>query len=263
MPGVKTMKVLKSLYPLLVIPVVAALMQGCSTVPIENVTPVEKSHYSEGALPPQDASQVPPYVLGNGDVLKIVVLRHPELSGSVRIGSHGELKIPNTDDMVIASGKTVSDLRKELTQLVEKYVKSEPVVVLDVEIFNSKFIYILGAVAQPGEYALKDRAITLRDAIFLAGMPAGDADLKKVVVVNPDFDEPTATKINFARIYYGGHMKYNIVLNEGDIVFVPYTMWSKTVAAIDRIATPLAKTAGGLAAGFYIKDQLEDDDSGN
>jgi hypothetical protein len=89
-------------------------------------------------------------------------------------------------------------------------------------------------------------------------MPVRDAELRKLVVVNPAFEDPLATRIDFEEIYYRGRMKYNIVLHEGDIVFVPYTSFSKTMDALDRIATPLGKAASGLSSYLYIKGELED-----
>jgi polysaccharide export outer membrane protein len=234
-------------------------LSGCGGPRIKNVTPIEKSRYSAGAVPDLRAEDVPEYLIGRGDVLKIIVIRHPELSGSVKVGSYGEIRLPESNDVIIADKKTTAQLEKDIAAVISAYMKSEPVVIVCVESFNSKFIYVLGAVEAPGRYALKDSVLTLRDAVFLAGMPAGDADLRRLVVVNPDFEQPIATGVDFMEIMYGGRMKYNIALNEGDIVFLPYTKFSKTVKALDMVATPLGKAAGGLAAALYIKDELEED----
>ncbi len=233
-----------------------SMVTGCGGPSIKNVTPVEKSQYSEGAIVQRDPAKVPEYLIGTGDVLAIKVLHHPELSGSVKVGSYGEVRLPESGDVVIVADKTTSEVEKGIKAVISSYMKSEPVMVVEVEAFNSKFIYVLGAVKDAGKYALRDNVLTLRAAIFRAGMPASDAALKKVVVVNPDFEEPIATGINFEEIMYGGRMKYNIVLHEGDIVFIPFTTFSKTVKTMDKIATPLGKAAGGLAAVLYIKDNV-------
>ena len=236
------------------------MVTGCGGPSIKNVTRIERSRYSEGAIVETDPAKVPEYIIGTGDVLAIKVMRHPELSGSVKVGSYGEVRMPESADMVIAAGKTTSEVEKEIKVIISSYMKLEPVVVVEVEAFNSKFIYVLGAVRDPGKYALRENLLSLRAAIFRAGMPVGDAALKRVIVVNPDFEEPIATGINFEEIMYGGRMKYNIVLREGDIVFIPFTTFSKTVKALDRFATPMGKAAGGLAAALYIKENLGDED---
>ncbi len=231
-------------------------LSGCRGPSIRNITPIEKSRYSAGAVPDVEAEDVPEYLIGRGDVLRIIVLRHPELSGSVKVGSYGEIRLPESNDVIIADKKTTTEIEEDIAAVVSAYMKSRPVVIVDIESFNSRFIYVLGAVRVPGRYALKDSVLTLRDAVFLAGMPAEDADLKRLVVVNPDFEEPIATGVDFMEIMYGGRMKYDIALNEGDIVFLPYTKFSKTVRTLDQVATPLGKAAGGLAAWLYIKDEL-------
>jgi len=236
--------------------IAAFILTGCGGPKIENVIPVEKSLYRRGAVREIRPEDVPEYKIGSGDLLRVTVLRHPELSGSLSVGSYGEIRLPETDDVIIAANKTTYQVEDEIASIISSYVKNEPVVIVEMEVFNSKFVYVLGAVENPGKYPLKDRVMTLRDAVFQAGMPVSDAELKKVVIVNPDYDEPIATGINFMEIMYGGRMKYNLVLNERDIVFIPYTSFSKTVDTIDRIATPLGKIAGGLADALYIEDAI-------
>ena len=241
---------------ILLVMIAAFILTGCGGPKIGNVIPVEKSLYSRGAVREIRPEDVPEYKIGPGDVLKVTVLRHPELSGSMSVGSYGEIRLPESDDVIIAANKTTYQIEDEIASTISSYVKNEPVVIVDMEVFNSKFVYVLGAVENPGKYPLKDRVMTLRDAVFQAGMPVSDAELKKVVIVNPDYDKPIATGINFMEIMYGGRMKYNLVLNERDIVFVPYTSFSKTVETIDRIATPLGKIAGGLADALYIEGEI-------
>ena len=99
------------------------------------------------------------YVIGNGDVLQIIVWDHPELTipaGGFRdaetsgqqVGDDGYLYYPYIG-MVKAAGMNVAALRDVLTERLSTYIQDPQ---LDVRVigFRSKRVYVVGEVRTPG-----------------------------------------------------------------------------------------------------------------
>jgi polysaccharide export outer membrane protein len=78
-----------------------------------------------------------------------------------------------------ASGKTVTDLQKEIAQRLKQFV-SDPTVTVVVKEINSPKVSVIGEVKNPNMYKIKDRA-TLLDVIALAG-GLTEYSKKKVIV---------------------------------------------------------------------------------
>ncbi len=102
------------------------------------------------------------YVIGDGDVLQIIVWDHPELTipaGQFRdaetsgqqVGEDGYLYYPYVG-MVKAAGMNVAALRDVLTEKLSTYIQDPQ---LDVRVvgFRSKRVYVVGEVNTPGRTA--------------------------------------------------------------------------------------------------------------
>jgi polysaccharide biosynthesis/export protein VpsN len=115
------------------------------------------------------AAAAPPkpydYVLGSGDVLRIIVFGEATLTGEFTVAGNGILSFPLIGD-VQASGKTVEEVRDEITAgLQDGYIKDPKV---SAEVLTFRPYFILGEVQKPGEYPYRDR-ITVMNAIATAG----------------------------------------------------------------------------------------------
>jgi polysaccharide biosynthesis/export protein len=94
------------------------------------------------------------YLVGPMDNLEISVFKVPELSKSVQVANTGTINLPLLGE-VQASGKTASEIEKDLTrQLGTKYLKS-PQVTVYVKEHNSQRVTIEGAVRKPGVYPIR------------------------------------------------------------------------------------------------------------
>src|SRR5262249_53522153 len=83
-----------------------------------------------------------------------------------------------------ASGKTATELQKEIALRLKQFV-AEPVVTVVVKEVNSPKVSVLGEVKTPGMYKIKDRA-TLLDAIAMAGGLTEYAKKGKIVILRVD-----------------------------------------------------------------------------
>lgn len=189
-------------------------------------------------LAPQDDT----YRIGPTDILQITVWDHPELTipaGSFRdaeeqgqlVGEDGTLFYPFVGEMQVA-GRSVGELRKELTQKLSRYIQNPQ---LDVRVvgFRSQKVYVVGEVRQPGVLPLTDLPMTIADAINLAGGVTPEAHKGGV---NVSRDGQTY-RINLRALYELADTSQNLLLQNGDIVNVPDLSQQK-VFVMGEVRTP-------------------------
>ena len=165
------------------------------------------------------------YVIGNGDVLQIIVWDHPELTipaGQFRdaetsgqqVSEDGYLYYPYVG-MVKAAGMNVAALRDVLTEKLSTYIQDPQ---LDVRVvgFRSKRVYVVGEVKTPGVLPLNDVPLTIADAISLSGGLTEDA-YKSGVNVSRD---GKVHEIDLKALYDHADSTQNLTLKHGDIVNV-------------------------------------------
>jgi len=172
------------------------------------------------------------YQVGPRDILNITVWDHPELTipaGEFRsaeaagnvVGEDGTFFYPYVG-IVQAAGRTVEDIREELTKRLSKYIEF---VQLDVRVaaYRSQRVYVVGEVAQPGVQLVKDIPLTVLEAINNAGGVNSDADLRNIILTRDD----KTYSINLLSLYEGGDVTQNVLLQHGDVLNVPDSSLNK------------------------------------
>jgi len=175
--------------------------------------------------------------LGPDDILQINVRNHPELEATATIDAWGYIKLPFIGELRV-QGLSKEQLGEELEKIYSQFV-IDPQVAVTVTEFNSRVVYILGEVHNPGKYPLRDQLITLRDAIVSAGLPTERAAEWRVFVIRQGVNRVEYKHVNLRRILYRGRLDNNLVLQPGDIVFVPMGFIDGVVAFIGRVTGPL------------------------
>src|SRR5690554_2354006 len=128
-----------------------------------------------GVLP----GQAQEYLLGVGDVLRISVWGHAELTTEVAVRPDGYLTFPLVGDHM-AVGKSARQLSQELEAILADYVVNPRVTVI-VSQFRSLQVQVLGEVKSSGYYQLRAGA-RLMDILALAGGPTQAADLQQISI---------------------------------------------------------------------------------
>jgi polysaccharide export outer membrane protein len=125
--------------------------------------------------------------LGPDDVIEVSIYQDKTLDRTVPVRPDGKISLPLIGEMP-ASGKTATELQKEIALRLKQFV-ADPTVTVVVKEVNSPKISVLGEVKSPGMYKIKDRA-TLLDAIALAGGLTEYAKRNKIVVIRTDSNGP-------------------------------------------------------------------------
>src|SRR5207344_2316007 len=119
--------------------------------------------------PGQPGEYEPQYLIGPGDNVNIQVWRNPELSMNVPVRPDGKITTPLVEDLP-ASGRTPTQLAREIEKSLAKYVQS-PVVTVIVAGFlgpYSEQIRVVGEAAKPQALSYKEN-MTLLDVMILVG----------------------------------------------------------------------------------------------
>ncbi|HEV2569881.1 polysaccharide biosynthesis/export family protein [Sphingomonas sp.] len=125
------------------------------------------------ARPPAPATQqqrdvTAGYVLGADDVVEVTVLGQPEFATRARVKANGTIQLPFIGEQKIA-GETALTLAPKIAEKLRSggfYAK--PVVNIEIASFASRYVVLLGAVAQAGLQPV-DRDYRLSEIIARAG----------------------------------------------------------------------------------------------
>jgi len=164
------------------------------------------------------------YRIGPGDVISVFVFDHPELavpvaSDSVTTGymvqADGTLSFPFIDS-VVASGRTVDELREEMTERLSVFFP-DPQVDVRIASFNSQKVVVGGEVAAPTTQFVKATPLTLLEAINAAGGMTDEADASAITVRRDGVNH----QVDLEGFLGAGLARNNPVLIGGDVVSVP------------------------------------------
>ena len=166
------------------------------------------------------------YRVGPGDILSIIVYDHPELtipageqrsaaeSGNL-VNPDGTIFYPYTGRIRV-EGQTVDEIRKTVTLLLSEFIK-DPQIEVRVAQFNSKFVFVTGAVNKPDRVALRNTPLTLIDAVQLASGFAPNANHHELQITRRNL----TASVSSYDLLKSGDLSQNIVLRAGDLVHVP------------------------------------------
>ena len=166
----------------------------------------------------QAPQESPSYLIGPNDILSIYVWKEPELTREVTVMPDGRVTFPLAGE-VVAQGQTVTQLKKTITQKLEKYVTAPEVTVI-VKESRSQMIYTIGKVGRPGPYPLTS-GMTILQALSIAGGLGEWADQKNIIVVRRQSGKEIQIPFNYKEFTSGQNLERNILLQPGDTIVVP------------------------------------------
>ena len=168
------------------------------------------------ATQPLDASGG--YLVQPGDVLTVTVWKETDLTGDVLVRPDFGLSFPLVGDLD-ARGKTVDQLRQEITARLTRYIPN-PVVTVAAKAVAGNHIYVVGRVQKPGEYPMA-RDVDVMQALSLAGGATPFAALNDIIILRRLSAGQIVLRFQYNAVARGQDLNQNVVLQPGDTVVVP------------------------------------------
>ena len=171
------------------------------------------------AAAPQVESQTPPsYVIGPLDLLLITVVDEPELSGKFPVDSDGMFTYPYLN-RVRAAGMTAAQVQAQLAALLRNGYLRSPQLRVEVDLFRSQSVMVIGEVRQAGKIPMTGARMSLLEALVAAGSPTAQASSEVIIrrrSVNGK--EGEEIRVNRKDLELG---KTDVIVQDGDIINVP------------------------------------------
>jgi polysaccharide export outer membrane protein len=159
------------------------------------------------------------YRIGPGDVMKVNVWKHDEISQQVTVRPDGAFSIPLIGD-VPATGRSAAEIAMDVQARLHKFYQDDPPVSVQVSEVKSYKIYVIGEVQKPGEYA-PSHEVTVLMGLSLAGGFTRFANADRIVIVRRDARGERRIPFSYSAVVEHGELEQNIALQLGDTVIVP------------------------------------------
>lgn len=202
------------------------------------------------------------YILHPPDDVQIHCSSVPEINMQTQqIRPDGKIGFEAIGELYVA-GKTPAQVANELRGKILELYQIEGDNPIDVRVvgFRSKRYYVLGQVGSPGAQAYSGRD-TVLGALALAGSPTVLAWEQRIQVIRPSGDKNVKPKIfefNFDRAAAHGDASKDVLLQAGDIIYVPPTILAAAAMKIEEFIRPIARAFSGyyMFGGGSSQDAL-------
>ncbi|HHY45720.1 MAG TPA: hypothetical protein GX506_00270, partial [Firmicutes bacterium] len=169
-----------------------------------------------------------------GDTLEISVWGHDDLRAAIIVREDGMISFPLVGE-VMASDLTAPQLCDILRSRLADYIKNPSVTVV-VKQERPLRIQVLGCVRTPGVYSFQGQAF-VSDAIAAAGGTTPEGDLTAVTVTRRERSvhggSGGAITVNLEELLSGRGDRGPLVLQDGDIVYVPRALRVRVIGWVE------------------------------
>jgi polysaccharide export outer membrane protein len=166
-----------------------------------------------------------PYLVGPGDTLNVVVWRSPELSMIVPVRPDGKITTPLVEDLQ-ASGKTPTQIAREIEQVLSRYVQS-PVVTVIVTSFAGPYsqqVRVIGEAAKPQALAYREN-MTLLDVMIAVGGITDFAAGNRASILRTEGGKTRQFGVLLTDLIRGGDLSANVEMRPGDVLVIPQSFF--------------------------------------
>lgn len=161
------------------------------------------------------------YLIGPGDSLQIFVWRNPEVSQSVTVRPDGMITTPLVEDLP-ATGKTPTQLARELEKILETYIR-QPIVTVLVAGGSGPYneqIRVVGQATRPQALAYR-QGMTLLDLMIIVGGTTDFAAGNKANILRVVDGQLQAFNVHIDDLLKDGDINANVDMLPGDILVIP------------------------------------------
>jgi len=203
------------------------------------------------ASPAKEASEHG-FILGIGDEVQITVWKHDDLNRVLRIDPSGKIFYPLVGE-IQAAGLSTNELREIIAKGLGGYIV-DPQVNIEMQVFRSQKVYVLGEVRQPTVLPFHDPMHVL-DALLLAGGFTREADEKKVILIRSYPKMMELNSVNVTDLLKKGDMNQLFALQKDDIVYVPPSFIANVDRFFEHINTIFAPILG-IERSVILGDEI-------
>jgi polysaccharide biosynthesis/export protein len=161
------------------------------------------------------------YKIGPGDSVQIFVWRYPEVSTTVPVRPDGYITAPLLED-IPASGKTPTELARDLEQALSVYLR-DPLVTVIVQGFQGVYpeqIRVLGEATKPQALRYVD-GMTLLDLMIQVGGTTEFAAGNRAVLMRFEKGEKMRYTVRLDDLIKSADLSANVDMRPGDILIIP------------------------------------------
>ncbi len=163
------------------------------------------------------------YIMTPGDQLQIYVIGHPDISSaranndsSYTVRPDGKMNFPLVGE-IDTTGMTVPQFKELLTKKLAEYIIN-PNITVNVARLGTTRVFVLGEVKKQGMHELA-KSHRVLDALGAAdGFTPLSAKSRVYLVRHGEQDN--VQKLNINRLLRKGDLSQNVVLNEGDCLYL-------------------------------------------
>jgi len=161
------------------------------------------------------------YVIGPGDNVSMFVWGNPEVSQSVPVRPDGKITAPLVEDLQ-ASGKTPTQLARDVEKVLSKYIK-EPIVTVIVTGFVGPYteqVRVIGEAAQPQALSYREN-MTILDVMIAVGGLTEFAAGNQASIVRMEEGKQQQYGVRLEDLIKDGDIAANVAMRPGDILIIP------------------------------------------
>lgn len=182
-------------------------------IPTQQLPPV-------GTAPPLEESS---YKLGAGDIINVNIFRVDQYSGESQVLVDGTLNLPLVGKVDV-EGLSLDEASAVISSRYSQYLR-RPILTLSLVARRPLQISVAGEVNRPGSYNIDQgntQSSRLSQVIETAGGITQAANLSQVIVRRPLANGQQETiSANLIALLENGDLRQDVILRDGDEVFIP------------------------------------------
>lgn len=194
--------------------VLVGLLAACAKDPIYPPAPAKAASASDWM-----------YVLGPGDSVNVFVWGNPEVSGSFPIRPDGKMTMNLVEDLQ-ASGKTPTQLAREIEKVLGRYIQDPIVTVIVAGGVGpySQQIRVLGQATKPQTLVYREN-MSLVDVMISVGGLSDFAAGNRASILRIVEGKPQQFSVRLEDLVKDGDISANVEMRPGDLLIIPESMF--------------------------------------
>jgi len=162
------------------------------------------------------------YILGPDDEIVVSVYGYSEKTYNLTVNEQGEIYIPNVGPILV-SGLSIEQasekIKSRLASTIYKAINSgKTKVQVSLGKIKSIRVTVIGQAKKPGTFTVSSLT-TLYNILYLCGGPTSMGSYRAIEIIRGNKEKKTADLYDFL---VDGNKKDNILLQEGDVIRIPY-----------------------------------------